>query len=975
MAAPRETKLAKDQALAGLSFAFEPVSVAPAARSSPRKAPRAPPAAVAAAAAAPKVSFSLRERGPGPTYGSPPPAAEQQQQDASRPGSAAQGAAGLAALKLASLRRRAAVLAAAPPAAEPGDAAEDRPTLPNQPAAEEEAGRQQREEEDELLRCIETRLAGCSAGVLQEPAAAVLPPQHVLLGLPALAPGPPAVAPSAGSQTGGQPEELIGAYRPADCGAAAAQPSVEAPQAGGQLDGCAAATATGSAGSSAGAAAGPQTLEEALQCLGLLGAQPAEGRQGGEALPTSSSSSSEGAAGQPRWLRLRAVQVVVAAKQWAAAAADLLPLVQRLRQVRMHLEFHKVAWPTAETSELQVQLLGSLQQKLLLKLALAVLRQAVATARLLRHLLDHAELLAAADLRRSVLGGWYAAAVPTPQQEAAAAALARQLSERHQRTQLAVWRQWAAHRAWQLRQVAQGQHRLRRRLLLAAMQHWRCYCQQRLVERLQGALAARWAVAWGQRRLFAAWRQAARRSAALKAALTRSSSGRQEQAWQPPPSQLEALAATAAAFQAVKEFVAEAAEQLAFMQQGLRSWMPASSSAEAQQAEEGSQRQQESAELQEECTQLEQAAVAAQQAAGEQQQSSVAAAAAKQAAAAAMQAAVQLHTAVAAECSQQERHLRQRQHESQEAAAAEAGARAAAHAAAEQLSLAEMGVQRWSKAVEGIAKELAACHRTQQAPIMARLKEARQRLEQHQHEAAAVHQQLPELRAAVKRGGQQAQQAQQAVLDAQQLLVAAAERKARAKQQLDAAVAQHEAAAVAAVSSEHEASSAEQRQRFLEAQQQAVAGRLRQAAQQVLHKQQAAALLQQQVAALQLAAEHPSVRGAGTRPASAAAHSWRAWARQRRMKAARQRAALAVYERRLLAAGLRQWRWVQRSKSLLRRVFGTAVELWQEEVGVRLHQRSFELLQACWGAWQLYLLQAQAHRRAAMLWNAAEAFR
>lgn len=50
------------------------------------------------------------------------------------------------------------------------------------------------------------------------------------------------------------------------------------------------------------------------------------------------------------------------------------------------------------------------------------------------------------------------------------------------------------------------------------------------------------------------------------------------------------------------------------------------------------------------------------------------------------------------------------------------------------------------------------------------------------------------------------------------------------------------------------------------------------------------------------------------------------------MKAARQRAALAVYERRQLGAALRQWRWVQRSKSLLRRVFGTAVELWQEEV-------------------------------------------
>jgi len=42
--------------------------------------------------------------------------------------------------------------------------------------------------------------------------------------------------------------------------------------------------------------------------------------------------------------------------------------------------------------------------------------------------------------------------------------------------------------------------------------------------------------------------------------------------------------------------------------------------------------------------------------------------------------------------------------------------------------------------------------------------------------------------------------------------------------------------------------------------------------------------------------------------------SWRAWTRQGRQKAARQRAALAVYERRLLGAALRQWRWVQHSK-------------------------------------------------------------
>lgn len=250
----------------------------------------------------------------------------------------------------------------------------------------------------------------------------------------------------------------------------------------------------------------------------------------------------------------------------------------------------QVAWPTAETSELQVQLLGSLSEKLLLKLGLGVLRQAVTAARLRRRLLHHVDLLAAVILKRSALCGWHAAAVPTPQQEADAAALAKRLSEQRQRAQLAAWQQWAAHRTWQRRRVAQGLCRLRHRLLLAAMQHWRCYCQQQLVERLQGALAARWAAAWGRRRLFIAWRQAAQRSAALKAALTRgSSSSREGPARQPLPSQLEALAATSAAFRPVKEFVAEAAEQLACMKEGLRSWLPAGvGPAEAQQADGGS---------------------------------------------------------------------------------------------------------------------------------------------------------------------------------------------------------------------------------------------------------------------------------------------------------------------------------------------------------------------------------------------------
>jgi hypothetical protein len=45
------------------------------------------------------------------------------------------------------------------------------------------------------------------------------------------------------------------------------------------------------------------------------------------------------------------------------------------------------------------------------------------------------------------------------------------------------------------------------------------------------------------------------------------------------------------------------------------------------------------------------------------------------------------------------------------------------------------------------------------------------------------------------------------------------------------------------------------------------------------------------------------------------------------------------------------------------------------QVGMRLHQRNYERVRACWDAWQLRMLQAQEQRRQAILWNAAAAFR
>ncbi|EFN53243.1 hypothetical protein CHLNCDRAFT_137152 [Chlorella variabilis] len=1440
------------EALAGLAYSFQPLSLQPARGravergAEPQPRPRSSGSGSDRGSGGParSVAFNLKERRPGPAYNSPEGSEAGSGNQQTSPGaanaaddsaSASSRPAGLAHLKLASLRRRAmagsgAAASALPhslPAAATAEgvvpAAQDAEARAARPAPDDTAASRgapaaavpaaaEAEQQAALLRGVESALAGCGSQVLQEPPPAVALPHHVLVGMRVLATPPPAPGPAAAGSSGTHQATSehegfqIAAYRPVA--------SVNAePAAGG--DSAALEPAEAACDASTAACSSqqqpPATLQAALCYLGLL-ASPRQQNSVGSLVASSSSQGSSGSDCQLQWVQLRAVQLVVAAKRAAAVDSKLLPLVRRLRQLRMLLAFHqtnlqrgrsrsprgsssssprpppgpwlsgrsssldskhrssrssspgaqlqprpKVAWPSPEASELQMQLLGSLRQKLLLKLGLAVLRQEVAAGRLRQRLLGHVAASAAADLCHSALLGWHAAAVPTQQQEAAAQGLARQLRQRRQRAQLTAWRRSAARSAWRRRQLARGQMALRRHLLAAGVQHWRCYCQQQLVRRLQEALAARWLAAWGRRRVFAAWRRTASRSALLKSALLspqmpRVGSGADCSggAGQRPqlPSQLEALAVTAAAFQPIKDFVAEAVQQLGQLCKGLRfaaagsrsmaaagwhggleGWArqqqhlgasmgsveallalvppprqqqqapalpglpanvteqplaadgsatrmqlpslavgaqhnpqehhrgaaghagrarrsaavaadaPAGVGAELVECQERVQRPQqqlaeleqatrgrgfglESEGLQHQCRQLEQAAQAAQQAAGSQRQACAAADAAKEAAAAAMQAAAQEHAAAAAGCDAQERQVQQQQGDCQEAAAAAAGARAALNAAAELQALSGMGVQRWSKAVEGIAKELAACHRTQQAPVMVRLKEARQRLERHRQEAAAAEEQLPQLQAAAQEAEQRAERARRALAEAQQRLVAAAERRACLQQQLNAAMGRHEAAAVAAVAAAQEASATEQQQRLLAAQQQAAAGRLRQAAQQVMRKQEEAVQLQAQVQQLQqrhrdavaaaLAAAPQQRRGALKRrlhavqqqeqgstalpspppvqqrrpppaaatavaagsqpgglggagscsplvPAAAAAapggsrgvqapaagplvlclppsgwscsssselgspeadavppppltvdeaaarfsarcllrrglavlrqeaaatrsamlavedswrrrrlkavlhvwHShaadaaawlaaasaalrrrwllrrwraaasghrwlrqaeaaadgcarrrllghgmrawrqhvrherwrdalheqvmqlrlrgvlqgWRGWARTRRQKAARLRAALAVYHRRLLEAAVRQWRWVQHSRALLYRVFSTAVGLWQEEVGARLHQHNYQLAEACWRAWQLHVLQAQEQRRQAMLGYAAEAHR
>lgn len=405
-----------DSALAGLGFRFSPVRLKPATTSAlPRdcssgKSPQgrhrgsgADRAPTAASSGGPKsVAFNLRERRPGPAYSSPDvvlaeaPAQGSRQRPwqlytaaaaergARHPAGAASRSS-LAQLKLASLRRRAPVVAAANPAAkgDPGSPAvagaatllaaaaapstavkaapkqSGAPALPP-PAAPgvDPAGGNAAQ----LLQDMELVLAGCSSQVLEDPPPTVPLPEHVLLGLPVLAVPQRAAGTAAeasqhegaaeddcahASTSGGACSEHIGVLQPAPSSASADQlvsrqaatssgPHVPEPEGG---------EATLQPSQPSDAHLLPATLEDALQLLGLLA------RQQSTAAGSVCSSSVNG---PPQlWLRLRAVQMVVAAKEHTALAS-LVPLVRRLRQVRLHLEFHKVgASGTGDAGQVQ----------------------------------------------------------------------------------------------------------------------------------------------------------------------------------------------------------------------------------------------------------------------------------------------------------------------------------------------------------------------------------------------------------------------------------------------------------------------------------------------------------------------------------------------------------------------------------------------------------------------------------------------
>lgn len=377
-----------DSSLAGLGFSFTPVNLCHVTAPKGHSAGQGPPGSGGAdrAPAAKAVAFNLRKRQPGAAYGSP-----EAQQAAAGDGRQCQPAeagtargttlaqlpasSSLAQLKQASLRRRAVAAAATelpppplqlrplsvPPPAGPTPAllARERESRAAEPAGLEVSSpgadsqrTQLLQDVDgrsaQLLKDMESMLAGCSAAVLDEPAPSSSPQQHILLGRPVLAVPPPAQeaaargAPAAPSDAARLDKSAAKALPCATCTVAAGAGCIAAhplaPQSGSvgapATEECAPAAAQWT-DAAAGGPSPPESLEQALQCLGLLASQ-----WGAEA--SSRAAAAEGVAGQ-HWVRLRAVQLAVAAKVAGSAEAELVPLVRRLRQVRLHLEFHQAS--------------------------------------------------------------------------------------------------------------------------------------------------------------------------------------------------------------------------------------------------------------------------------------------------------------------------------------------------------------------------------------------------------------------------------------------------------------------------------------------------------------------------------------------------------------------------------------------------------------------------------------------------------
>jgi hypothetical protein len=175
--------------------------------------------------------------------------------------------------------------------------------------------------------------------------------------------------------------------------------------------------------------------------------------------------------------------------------------------------------PSSAESELQSQILTSLAARLRLKLGLAALQQAAQEERIRRRLLARVAATEAARCCLMVLRAWRSTCLVDSNGYKAGEAFYDRGVKALAGRAFAAWRATAEQSQILQSNLEAGQWALRLRLLSAGWAHWRLACEARHRKRVCAALADRWQWVWERRRIFAAWRAAARRAALQREAM------------------------------------------------------------------------------------------------------------------------------------------------------------------------------------------------------------------------------------------------------------------------------------------------------------------------------------------------------------------------------------------------------------------------------------------------------------------------
>jgi hypothetical protein len=287
------------------------------------------------------------------------------------------------------------------------------------------------------------------------------------------------------------------------------------------------------------------TQERALRLLGLGSSPPASEHGAMDEAPSL------------HLLRLRAVKSLLQTSQ----SLELYATSRRLRQTSARLVFHahnascvvehskrngnadpwlpaasgaskhgainrdtkpkKIAWRriSAQTSEMQVKLLVSLQRRLWLKLGFDALRQAAKRAKLRAQLVQRIFDLTESDCVARSVRSWKIAALPGTEMQRSVQAFERHKSEEKCFRILRAWRTHVAARLRQEQALQRGLSRHNTRLLGAALAGCRLVASRQRVHSLRNVVASAWQDSWGMRKAMLAWRRAARRTAGQKKAL------------------------------------------------------------------------------------------------------------------------------------------------------------------------------------------------------------------------------------------------------------------------------------------------------------------------------------------------------------------------------------------------------------------------------------------------------------------------